>query len=70
MPIFKIEIMETLMAVVAVRAANEDEARELAVDEYGGEKIVLDSSHMAGDVEFRNIGESEGDPEPDFTINC
>lgn len=70
MPIFKIEIHETLTAVVAVRAADKDEAMQMVEDDYSAEKIVLDSAHIGGDIEFNHIDQSEADPEPDFTINC
>lgn len=70
MPIFKFEVLETLSAIVAVRAPDADTARALVESDYSAEKIVLDSAHMAGDMEINQIDITESDPEPDFTINC
>jgi hypothetical protein len=70
MPNFTFEIRETLCAIVAVRVADADEARQLVEDDYSAEKIILDSSNIAGDMEIRQIVFSEANPEPDFKINC
>jgi hypothetical protein len=69
MPIFKFEIVETLNKIVNVRAEDEAAAKEMLIDSYGSEEIVLDYDDKNADTEFWIIS-LEDKREPTFTINC
>lgn len=53
MPKFKIEVKETLSRIVEVEAKSEDDAMEIAQNQYNAEEIVLDYADFS-EVEFSN----------------
>lgn len=68
MPIFKIEIVETLNKIVAVRAKDEAEALELVEEEYSNSDIILDGGDMTAPAEFNVLGDES--PTASHFINC
>lgn len=51
---YEIQITETLVRIVTIEANNEDEARQIAIEKWHAEEIVLDSDDFV-DVEIDNV---------------
>ncbi len=50
---YQIEIIETLVKIVAVSAVSEDEALSIVINDYKNEKHVLDeSNHISTNFEI------------------
>jgi len=47
MPLFKIEVRETLSRVVEIDADNLESAKDIAEEQYKNEEIVLDYTDLA-----------------------